>query len=165
MPFRFTRYGRRVADSAEAIVYGESVRAIDKQEAALEALRARTGTLLAAASLATAFLGGQAFHAIGSPDTRSWVGTVAFVGVAVLAVGILWPWTWIFSTSPAVLIEDHIRVVPPTAPGELRLALARSLEKHWNENEAKLNWLYWAFRAASLSLVFEIVAWLIVLGG
>jgi hypothetical protein len=45
----------------ERIAYESAVRALDKQETVLEELRARTGVLLAASSLAASLLGGRAF--------------------------------------------------------------------------------------------------------
>jgi hypothetical protein len=42
------------------VVYEESVRAMNQQAGVLDNLRARAGTLIAAASLVTGFLGGQA---------------------------------------------------------------------------------------------------------
>jgi hypothetical protein len=46
-----------VAGDFEKLAYEEAVRGLDKQETLLEALRARTGVLLAASSIATSFLG------------------------------------------------------------------------------------------------------------
>jgi hypothetical protein len=62
-----------VATSTEQIVYGEAVRAISAQEDNLDALRARTGTLLAAASVATAFLGGQVLAHQARRAAGSWM--------------------------------------------------------------------------------------------
>lgn len=45
----------------EQIAYDNAIRALYKQEKLLEELRARTGVLLAAASLAVSLLGGRAF--------------------------------------------------------------------------------------------------------
>jgi len=44
----------------EQLAYQEAKRAIDRQSNALDGLRARTGILLAAISLATSFFGGLA---------------------------------------------------------------------------------------------------------
>src|SRR5438105_4214347 len=105
-----------MATTAE-IVYGESVRAIEAQESALDGLRARTGTVLAAASLTTAFLGPQALARhqsvtiIGGTQTLqpvfnlgAWIAIVAFIAVAGFTIVILLPWTWDFATSVRILI-------------------------------------------------------------
>ncbi len=95
-----------MTDSTEEIVYNEAVRATTEQEDSLDDLRSRTGTLLAAASLITAFLGSQALarHPIISVvrgqrvvqadlDFLAWSAIAAFVAVAVFTIVILLPWT------------------------------------------------------------------------
>jgi hypothetical protein len=67
-----------VAKTTADIVYEESVRAITQQEAALDGLRARTGTLLAAASITTAFLGGEALAREPRFVVSAWAAIVAF---------------------------------------------------------------------------------------
>ena len=159
--------------STEQIVYEEAVRGLDKQEAALDDLRSRTGILLGAASLTTAFLGGQALNhrndlvkrhlAAGAFDVPAWTAVGAFVGVAVFCLVILLPWIWNFVVSAQVLIEDHVEVPERNAPERLWLFLARTHEENWESNQPKLNRLFWAFRLAILSLAAEVVAWIFVL--
>jgi len=50
-----------MAGEFEKLAYEAALRSLDKQEGLLEELRARTGVLLAASSLAASFLGQQAF--------------------------------------------------------------------------------------------------------
>lgn len=163
--------------TTEELVYTESVRAITQQEAALDSLRARTGTLLAAASLITAFLGTAALdrnqaldivrgepHFVTDLDLLAWTAIGEFVAVAILSLFILWPWTWVFSTSARVLIEDHVDVPDRNSTAQLHRFLALSIESHWDTNQQLLDRLVWLFRAASLVLVSEVVTWLIVLG-
>src|SRR3954464_2349783 len=73
-----------------------AVRALAQQEAALEALRARTGTVLTAASVIASFLGGQA---IARNGLTIWVGAAlaAFSIVVVLSIGGLVPKRLYFS--------------------------------------------------------------------
>jgi hypothetical protein len=49
----------RLSDQTERVVYEESVRTVDGQRELLEGVRARAGTLLATAFVATAFFGAQ----------------------------------------------------------------------------------------------------------
>jgi hypothetical protein len=44
------------------LAYEASLRALDQQQRIVEDIRARTGVLLAAASLAASFLGARVFH-------------------------------------------------------------------------------------------------------
>jgi hypothetical protein len=151
-------------DGTEEIVYRESVRAITEQEAALDGLRARTGTLLAAASLTTGFIGAQA---LGRHPTLAWDGWIAiagFLGTAGFCLMILWPWTWEFIVSARILIEDHVQVPERNSRVSLHLFLAATLEENWERNERKLGRLNWCFRGATLFLAADVLVWLLVLG-
>ncbi|MGH2845685.1 MAG: hypothetical protein ACRDL0_06630 [Thermoleophilaceae bacterium] len=63
----------------EEITYDLAVRALADQESALRDLRARTGTLLTAASLIASFLGGQAI-------ARAELSALVVVGVIVFGI-------------------------------------------------------------------------------
>jgi len=167
-----------VTDSTEEIVYNEAVRATTEQEDSLDDLRSRTGTLLAAASLITAFLGSQALarHPIISVvrgqrvvqadlDFLAWSAIAAFVAVSVFTIVILLPWTWGFILSPKVLFEDHVDVPERNSAAQLHRFLAETLEAQWDQNQKKLNRLFWCFRLACFSLSGEVILWLVVLGG
>jgi hypothetical protein len=152
-------------NSAEELIYAEAVRALGEQESNLDGLRVRTGTLLAAVSLITAFLEAQAIarHGNSQLGPAGWVAVALFVGSALGSLIVLWPWTWSFVVSPATLIEDHVEVAHPTSPADLALYLARIHEENWNANAGRLEWLFWAFRAATICLAAEVVSWLIAL--
>ena len=150
-------------ETAAGIVYEESVRAITQQEAALDGLRARTGTLLAAASITTAFIGGEALAREPRLVFASWAAITAFCVVGALAIAILWPWTWRFSHDPSVLIEDHVEVAERSRPDQLQLFLARTNDDNWDSNQRKLERLFWCFRAGSLCLAAEVILWIVVL--
>jgi hypothetical protein len=166
-----------VADTPEAIIYGESLRAIAQQEASLDDLRSRTGTILAAASLITAFLGAQALghdqtlRIIGGRTflephfgALAWLAVGAFVSLAALCLLILWPWTWDFVMSATVLIEDYLNDGKGITAEELQIAIAKISEENWDANSKKLDRLFWCFRLATLCLALEVLTWLIALG-
>jgi hypothetical protein len=152
-------------NSTAGIIYGEAVRALEEQESNLDGLRVRTGTLLAAISLITAFLGAQsvAHHGGASLGRAGWVAVSFFVASAVGGLIVLWPWTWSFVVSPTTLIEDHVEIAEPTSPDDLALYLARIHDENWNANAARLEALFWTFRVATLCLAAEVVSWLISL--
>ena len=54
-------YPLPTADEAYKVPYDESVRMLTQQGSALDNIRTRAGTLVAAASLVTTFVGAQAF--------------------------------------------------------------------------------------------------------
>lgn len=151
--------------TAAELVYGEAVRAIEEQLSNLDGLRVRTGTLLAAVSLITAFLGAQAIahHGGTSLGPAGGVAVAFFVATAVGCLVVLWPWTWSFVVSPAMLIEDHLEEGAPSAADDLALYLARVHEQNWNGNVGRLEVLFWVFRGATLCLAGEVIAWLIAL--
>ena len=66
--------------------YDAGVRALDLQERAVEQLRSRTGTLLAAASLTASFLGGQTIshtRQLGALEVLALAALAASVGLCV----------------------------------------------------------------------------------
>jgi hypothetical protein len=71
------------------VVYREAVRALDFQRNAFDALRARVGYLLSAATIATSFLGGLALR--DHSDEGSWIAIGLFVGFGAFALRLLWP--------------------------------------------------------------------------
>lgn len=83
------------------LAHEAALRALDKQERVLEELRARTGMLLAASSLAAAFLGQEAFRRP-EPAWLVIVALVAFVAVILACVYILVP------TSELVFAESGV---------------------------------------------------------
>jgi hypothetical protein len=74
----------------EETMHEAAVRALTQQEAALEALRARTGTVLTAASVIASFLGGQAITRNG---LTHWVilALTAFGSVVLISLDALAP--------------------------------------------------------------------------
>ena len=52
-----------MSEQLARVIYDESVRTVDSQRELLEGLRARAGTLLASAFVATAFFSGKALGA------------------------------------------------------------------------------------------------------
>jgi hypothetical protein len=159
-----------VSEAAERIVYEESVRALTQQKEVLDGLRARAGTLLAAVSVATAFLSTQAFE---TPDlgVLAWSAIVLFSLVVLLALAVLVtvPWSWTFVHHPHLLIGIHLdsdRPPPgwqPSTPSEIYRNISYWNGVHYNKNSAKLVVMSVLFAMACVALVAEIVIWLILL--
>ena len=150
-----------VGETAESVVYAEALRGIARQQTVIDALRNRAGTLFAAASLVTAFLGGQALTRDPELDTLAWLAIGAFVTLFALVLAILWPWKFRFTLSPQVLIEDHLSKSVP----ELHTYLAEIWDKNYDFNKTTVDKLHRLFRIACSALSVEVVAWLMRLGG
>jgi hypothetical protein len=157
-------------DSTESIIYSEALRMISEQRTDRDSVRTRAGTLLTAASLVTSFLGGVALsryrdaHPHAGLTHLAWSAIAAFIAVVVLAVAILLPWRWTFVLSPTILVEDHLDGPTKTNPDALRRFLATTLEGHQESNAKIIRCLFVLFGVACACLVYEAVAWLLMLG-
>ncbi len=167
-----------MSEQTERVVYEESTRTISEQRGLLDGLRVRAGTLLAAASLATAFLSAPALsqHQVvdvirGEPiahaelTSLSWTAIGLFCAVVLLALIILIPWRWTFAHHPHSLIAFHLEPGPPSTLEELYRNLSYWNGAHYDQNGWKLEVMFALFAVACASLVGEIVIWLLILGG
>ena len=158
-----------MSEEAERLVYEESVRTLEQQRDLLDGLRNRSGTLLAAASVATAFLSAQALVPRQDLDTVAWSAIVLFCAVVLLTVAVLIPWRWTFAHHPHALIGVHLewenppRDWRPSSLHEIYRDLSYWNGVHYEENGRKLQVMFAVFALASLALAAEIILWLILL--
>ena len=140
----------------ERLAYEAALRSLDKQETYVEELRARTGVLLAASSLAASFLGQQAFQ---SPSPRALV--VAALFAFVLSIGtnvfILLPkQRLIFAQKGSGFYEDGFPIRDDLP--EVYRRLTYQLDRLWRGNDKRIEWLARAFVVAAAALVIEVLA-------
>jgi hypothetical protein len=157
------------SERAYEVVYAEAIRALDLQRAAFDALRARVGFLLSAATIATSFLGGLALQDSGS--VSNWVAVVLFVAFGAVSLRLLWPRAEGadgFTATPSIIIGEYLERegdAQPASPKELYRDLALFAEETHNRNrDAHLVPLTNFFRIAIVLLTAEIVAWVVDLG-
>jgi hypothetical protein len=149
------------SDPRHGLVYSEAVRTLEQQQAVVESLRSRAGTLLSAASIATSFLAGIALSGR-RLDGWGWAATGSFVGLVGLCLAILWPTRrWIFRFNSKKLIRDYVEADPPATLSEMQRDLAIHMENWADVNSWKLRWLFSYFQAASLFLGAEVVFWIV----
>jgi hypothetical protein len=135
-----------------------SLRTLSQQESSLNELRARTGTLIAAASLVTSFLGGAAIARDGL-DAWSVVALIAFVASIALATWVLLPKEHlVFSVHGSVLFEDEIEA-DVFEIGETHRRLAYWLDGYHAENEPKVAQLFVSYRWSTVALLAEVIFW------
>jgi hypothetical protein len=138
--------------------YELSLRTLSQQESSLNELRARTATLIAAASVVTSFLGGAAI-ARGGLDAWSVLALFAFIASILLATWVLLPKeNLIFSVHGSALFEDEIRA-DVFEIGETHRRLAYWLDGYHAENEPKLSRLFACYRWSTVALLGEVIFW------
>lgn len=153
-------------DARRTLVYEESQRALDQQQAALDNLRTRTGILIAATAIASSFLGAQALRS-GSFTLWTWLALGALVVVGVTTILVLLPRKgWVFSNEVETLLSGYVEAGerPPATLDEMHTRIAETNQGHRNDNQTKLDKLYLRFGVACGALLFEVTFWLIDLG-
>ena len=125
----------------------------------LNELRARTASLLTAASLVASFLAAQAIARSGF-GLLALVATLAFLGVLGLCMSVLWPSrdAWKFRLRATPLLEDFGPSTGRTTTDMYR-HLATCLEAHWEHNQNALKPLFNRFQWACGSLGAEVILW------
>lgn len=151
-----------MAGDFEKLAYEEAVRGLDKQEGLLEALRTRTGVLLAASSLAAPLLGQQAVsHS--SPQGFAVVALLAFVASMGGGVVILLPKRdLVFAMSGTDCYAGLYELQDDMA--EVYRWLAYELDRLWDSNNNQIRQLSRTFTLAAGALVVEMLAWVAILG-
>jgi hypothetical protein len=147
----------------EQLAFDAAVRALDKQEAVLEEIRARTGALVASSAVVTAFLGNDALK-----QSQSWLAVfaiAAFVGTILASAFILVPRKdkFGFSMSASVLYERHF--ARKHQLDEVYRSLAYQLERAWKSNDRAIQPLFWAFRIGAIGLIVEVVSLALITTG
>lgn len=137
----------------ERLAFDVALRSIDKQEAVLTEIRARTGVLLAAASLSASLLGRPAVEETGR---SGFLLAVAALAVAVLAgVYVLMPKKGLtFALSGVGLYESLYRFREDMA--EVYRRSTYDLQQFWESNDATIVRLVFAYRVGASALVVEV---------
>jgi hypothetical protein len=138
--------------------YELSQNAISEQSERLGELRGRTGTLLAAASLAASFLGGQTIRA-GDLGVLGGLALVAYLVCVGACIKVLLPHRLVFAFRGSALIDAARQ--SRTDLEEALEAATGWFESFLEENRAELERLTRWYTVACLALGAEIVLWLL----
>jgi hypothetical protein len=145
------------------LAFEASLRSLDKQERLLDELRARTGLLLAASSLAVSFVGRPVFQ---EADTVVVVlGLVAFAISIAASVYVLVPKParFVFSLEGSAVYEQLFEFQDDM--DEVYRRLTYDLDRFWEENDDVMIRLLRGFELAAVALAAEIIILLGSLSG
>jgi hypothetical protein len=150
-------------DARVKLAYDESIRGLNMQSTAVDELRSRTGVLIAAATVASAFLGSAALARHPASYWANILGLLAFIAVIGLSLGVLWPSEdWEFVYDPEVLDEDYF--VGEVDVTEMCRAMSLGNAGSHQKNQGKLNGRFKLFRFASVALLIDVLLWLVGIG-
>lgn len=141
----------------ESLAYELSLRTLGQQEAALDELRSRTGTLLTATALVTSFLGARALQE-GGHKWLSFSGLAASVISILLSVYVLAPKAKLnFALHGAAIYEYFFRA--GVGLDEAHRTLAYWNREAWETNQRVIYRLVTFFRIACGGLVAAVLFW------
>lgn len=145
-------YDPRLADLALDL----SRHALAQQEEGLSELRNRTGTLLAASSVATSFLGARSLD--DGLAVLGWLALVTFLVSTFAAAYVLAPKpNLVFAMRGTVLFEEEVE--DPAGFPETTRRLAYWIESYREANSVVLDRLFAGFRLATVALVTSVTLW------
>jgi hypothetical protein len=151
-----------VAESIEQLSFELTTGALVEQERALSALRARAGTVLAAASIAGSFFGAKTSH--GALGVLGVLAMVSFALSVASAIWILLPHAFVFAfRGEALLAESDHRGVSSVI--EAYRTAGIWIEPHLDSNRRKIESLSASLAASCALLVAEVVLWTLALVG
>jgi hypothetical protein len=138
--------------------YEAGVRALDLQERAVEQLRARTGTLLAATSLTASFLGAQAIQHTNGLGTLGALALLSLASSIGLCVYVLLPKSgFVFSLNAPTMYESLFPFADDDE--EVRRRLIYWLEGYWKANQNKIDDLGRYYFGAAVALILQLAFW------
>jgi hypothetical protein len=147
------------------LAFQEGLRGISQQQAVLDGLQRRAGTLLAVASIVTSFLGGLALD--GAALTRlGWLAIFLFIVAAGLITYVLLPrGDYYFRSQPTAIIRGYVEDHPSAPLWAMHKQLAEHLESDLIANEKRMKPLFRVFQWANVALAGEVAVWLVLLMG
>ncbi len=166
---------------AYELLFGEAVRALAAQEASLDEIRVRAGTMLSAAGVISAFLGTAALTIASGLSTAGpnptpkeqiyliyfgiLLGLVFLTASSVVLVRLLPARSnWTFRVGTHELLRDYIEAEPPATMPEIHRSVAWYLADAEAKNKTGLEKLYGQFAWASWLFIGNLLAWFLVLG-
>lgn len=144
-----------------ALAFALSEKRLDRQEARLEELRARTGVLLAASSLSVSFFGREVFRQSGL-DPLAAVSIGAFLVSMAASVYVLLPRdALVFAVGGSAVYEALYQAQGGIGEGHRQLAY--DLDDFCDTNDRQIDRLIRGFELSAGALVVELLALVVLL--
>lgn len=141
--------------------YKEAIRGISQQRSSLDDLRTRSGAVLSAGILATAFLGAFASKGTGRGlPTRFYGPVILFIVATILCILVLLPVPKWFYTLDVRSRLDNINTAQPPTLFEVYNESVTLLNNGRKNNSTRLNWMFAGFILGSCAVAAEIIWWL-----
>jgi hypothetical protein len=148
-------------DPRAALILQEAVRALDQQSDSLNELRSRTGIVLTASSVSSAFLGATALEH-GGFSVLNILAFVVFLCSILLCLGVLLPaddWEFLYSTE--TLEKSYIGESVELA--QMQRSMAAGYSESWKENNGRIKPLYVLLRFAIVAVGVDVLLWLVAI--
>jgi hypothetical protein len=146
------------ADPRIAFVYQEALRGLIQQQAAVESLHTRAGTLIFAASFASSLLGSRALMA-GVP-AWNWIAIGLLLAIGVLTVLMLWPYyNLTFRFDAGELLDQFVDAPEPASMSDMHRTLALRIKADSAGNGHIVKRMREAFQIALILLILQILVW------
>jgi Mn-containing catalase len=155
------RHAGNVAEELEVVAMRFASEALDKQDATLSELRARTGTVLAASSIVASFLGATAISRDGL-SVWSIAALVALGATLVLCVTVLLPREDVSFSVDGPEVYEELYEWRDDLP-EVHRRLAYALKRQHAHNQKAVEGLFDRFRLACATLGAELLLWALAL--
>jgi hypothetical protein len=139
-------------EAVARVAYDESLRLLETQKEALDGVRTRSGTLLAAAALVTTFLGGEAVAPGEHLSAGAWAAVGLFIACAACTIAVLMPWRFRWGERPGRVVEDYVDDEDTDATVLLR-DLALKHDRSRGKNRQTLRVLQWLLRVSAVSFL------------
>lgn len=152
----------KLPDERYSLVLDQALRALGQQQDALDNLRDRAGTLVAAAALVSSFLGAATLgdkHQTRPATALTILAVAAFLVVVAAVIVILWPYSWRTGVDADLLLLDYVEAPQPASLDETRRSLAYYIAEDVRTNSVRLDRLWWALRVAVCAIGAEVALW------
>jgi hypothetical protein len=147
-------------DPRLALIYDEALRGLTQQQALVENMNARAGSVIFATAFASSLLGAQALS--DGVATWDWIAVALLVLIGVTIAVLLWPWqNYRFRFDPNELLANYVERDVPL--GEMHRQLAIRMEADRRDNWQIIQRLRVTLQVALALLVLEILAWLLAI--